>query len=426
MSTLTRAAWDTAYINDLPDSCFLYVEAGGKKDSEGKTTPRSLRHFPVKDAQGNVDGPHLRNALSRIPQSNLPASVKEQATAKARRMLEMMNGRSDESPPRDDLVRTAPTIELVRSENSDMPVLHGTAAVFNEWTEIRSSVEGHFFERFVPGSFAKTIKESGARIRCLFHHGQDPSVGAKVLGPITALREEQDALHYEVQLLDTDYNRSLIPGLQAGLYGSSFRFGIVRKDDDRAPKRSDRNPRGILERTISEAYLRELGPTPLPAYAGTSAGIRSLTDEFLLGRFPTEELLKRLLGKDAPTRADIEAVSLLTQMYQWGQAYIGRENEQPDPDPQDVSRMTTILQGISELIAAEAAEDEPAETEPSMVGDMMNSVRDGGYADDQEDRDEDTVPAPSSDAALVGTSGRSAATTPALYGSKEDKPKWLL
>jgi hypothetical protein len=82
------AQWTTAYINDLPDSAFLYVEPGGEKDGGGKTVPRSLRHFPVKGADGEVDLAHLRNALARIPQSNLPAAVKAACTAKARKMLD--------------------------------------------------------------------------------------------------------------------------------------------------------------------------------------------------------------------------------------------------------------------------------------------------------------------------------------------------
>ena len=54
-----RAELSTADINDLPDAAFAYIEAGGKKDSGGKTTPRSLRHYPVHDAA------HTRNALAR-------------------------------------------------------------------------------------------------------------------------------------------------------------------------------------------------------------------------------------------------------------------------------------------------------------------------------------------------------------------------
>lgn len=82
-----KAAWDTAYINNLPDSAFLYVAPGGQKDADGKTTPRSLRYFPYRDSSGAVDLPHLRNALARIPQSSLSQAVKDQATARARRLL---------------------------------------------------------------------------------------------------------------------------------------------------------------------------------------------------------------------------------------------------------------------------------------------------------------------------------------------------
>lgn len=83
-ANITEAVWSASAINDLPDSAFLYIEPGGTKDADGKTTPRSLRHFPVKDASGKVDLPHLRNALARIPQSKLSAEVKAAALKKAR------------------------------------------------------------------------------------------------------------------------------------------------------------------------------------------------------------------------------------------------------------------------------------------------------------------------------------------------------
>jgi phage I-like protein len=88
---VTAAVWSTAYINDLPDSAFLYIEPGGRKDDTGRTVPRSLRHFPVRDANGRLDLPHLRNALARIPQSNLPADVKERIARQAQRLLESAN-----------------------------------------------------------------------------------------------------------------------------------------------------------------------------------------------------------------------------------------------------------------------------------------------------------------------------------------------
>ncbi|HEX9121954.1 MAG TPA: hypothetical protein VF984_01135 [Actinomycetota bacterium] len=49
------------------------------------------------------------------------------------------------------------------------------------------------------------------------------------------------------------------------------------------PKPSDYNPKGLPERTIKEVKMFEYGPTPFPAYAGTDAGLRSLTDLYLEG-----------------------------------------------------------------------------------------------------------------------------------------------
>ena len=63
-------------INDLPDNDFAYIEPGGRKDEEGKTTPRSLRHLPIHDAA------HVRNALARLSQTHIPAAAKVKALDK--------------------------------------------------------------------------------------------------------------------------------------------------------------------------------------------------------------------------------------------------------------------------------------------------------------------------------------------------------
>lgn len=55
----SRKQLTTAEINDLPDSDFAYIEAGGEKDDGGKTVPRTLRHYPIPDAA------HVRDALAR-------------------------------------------------------------------------------------------------------------------------------------------------------------------------------------------------------------------------------------------------------------------------------------------------------------------------------------------------------------------------
>jgi hypothetical protein len=76
------AEWSTALVGNLPDSSFAYISPGGKKDSEGKTTPRSLRHLPYRDASGKPDAAHVRNALARLNQTQIPASAKASAKRK--------------------------------------------------------------------------------------------------------------------------------------------------------------------------------------------------------------------------------------------------------------------------------------------------------------------------------------------------------
>lgn len=54
------AKWSRQYVRQLPDSAFAVIET----TSEGKT----LRHLPHHDAHGNLDVPHLCNAMSRLDQ----------------------------------------------------------------------------------------------------------------------------------------------------------------------------------------------------------------------------------------------------------------------------------------------------------------------------------------------------------------------
>jgi len=83
-----KAVWSAAMVNDLEDSCFAFIEAGGEKDDDGKTVPRSLRHFPYRAAEGELDEAHIRNALARIPQSTLPQDAKDKALRVIRRAAE--------------------------------------------------------------------------------------------------------------------------------------------------------------------------------------------------------------------------------------------------------------------------------------------------------------------------------------------------
>lgn len=182
-----------------------------------------------------------------------------------------------------EVVRAAPLV--VRAEPdpagaNQMPLLEVRFSPFGTWYEIDSWWEGTFLERTVRGAFAKTIAESRDRVKVLFNHGYDPQIGDKVLGTIEDLREDSDTAVGDVRLFDTTYVRDLLPGLEAGVYGSSMRMRVIKDEWNDDPGVSDYNPRGLPERSILEVRLYEFGPVTFPANPEATSGMRSLTDQF--------------------------------------------------------------------------------------------------------------------------------------------------
>jgi HK97 family phage prohead protease len=196
-----------------------------------------------------------------------------------------------------DVLRAAPTAVRAQATDGAMPVMVVRFSAFESWYEIDSWWEGRFLEKTVRGSFAKTIKEQRDNVKVLYDHGYDFQIGNKVLGPIDDLREDPDSAVGEVPLFDTTYNRDLLPGLEAGVYGSSFRFRVIRDEWNDDPGRSDYNPDGIPERTIKEVRLYEFGPVTFPANPESTAGLRSMTDDFYA----------RLRSRDPQRVGDLEA-----------------------------------------------------------------------------------------------------------------------
>jgi hypothetical protein len=106
------SVWDTEYINRLPDDAFAYVESGGKKDDEGKTVPRSLRHLPFKDAKGEIDHDHLVNALARVKQSaTMPEGGKTTAIEKLCNAVRTWNKAHSDTKIESEVCGTKPSAD---------------------------------------------------------------------------------------------------------------------------------------------------------------------------------------------------------------------------------------------------------------------------------------------------------------------------
>jgi HK97 family phage prohead protease len=291
-------------------------------------------------------------------------------------------------PPKESLIRATPPgrVELRAAGDGGMPTMTGHFAVFNEWTEISSMFEGNFMERIAPRAFAKTFREQTPKV--LFQHGQDPQVGDKPLGAVVDLREDATGASYEVQLLDTAYNRDLLPGLEAGLYGASFRFRVMREEINDEPVPSASNPRGLPERTIKEAQVMEFGPVTFPAYASATAGVRSMTDEFVVARMASDpERLEALLrALPAPQLRNAELLSA-----------------------------AEAVQTDDEIVPAETVEDEAAEP-----------ITDSADLDGVEGADEVTAP-PDDRAGQFDHPIRMGRRAPdPLYTGQKETPTWQL
>lgn len=260
-------------------------------------------------------------------------------------------------PPKDDIVRAIrPGFELRSDDDGKPPTMFGHFTEFDSWYEVDSVWEGHFIESIAPGAARKTISENRSEIRALFQHGLDFQVGDKPLGKIADLREDETGVYYEVPLLDAKYVRDdILPGLEAGLYGSSFRFKVLREEWVDEPKSSKRNPDKLPERTIKEFRLFEFGPVTFPANPAATAGVRSLTDEYIMDRFRSkpDRLAELIASTKGPAPSD-DAGQPPTSPERRGDP----PPEQGDPQEQDPAPKPGLLIPTPRLIRSDADWDD--------------------------------------------------------------------
>jgi HK97 family phage prohead protease len=284
------ATWDASYVNDLPDSAFLLILSGGHKDADGKTMPRSLRYFPVRNAAGDVDTAHLQNALARIPQaSTLSASQRMAAMDKAKAMAKSHasvggpagtyagsagSGRARPVPGEDVLVRSFDLALEVRSDG-DGRTLIGLAVPYGQTVDIG----GGGTERFMLGAFARQISGGQVHSVKLYDSHSARLSGAQPIGKTQSLAEMTDGLHGEWALYNTTRaNDSLELVRTREVFGLSVGFKALahgtRKGAD-----------GALER--HGAHLDHVVLTHEPVYAG--AGVTSVRSVHPIAAFRRDQ-----------------------------------------------------------------------------------------------------------------------------------------
>lgn len=126
----TEAEWTTEYVNNLSDECFAYIEDGGTKDEQGKTTPRSLRHLEFKNDQGEIDHDHLVAALQALggARQGEPLPYADKAKPKLCAAVKGWNESHQDNPIQSEVCNVQPKTE----SKSFKPYREKIAAHFSE------------------------------------------------------------------------------------------------------------------------------------------------------------------------------------------------------------------------------------------------------------------------------------------------------
>jgi hypothetical protein len=129
----------------------------------------------------------------------------------------------------DKLERRTVNLEKLRvtrqtDEESQLLVIEGHAAVFNQWSE-ELGVWFPFREKVLPGAFADTIKTDD--IRALYNHDVNYVLGRNKAGTFF-LEEDDTGLKVRILPPDTQWAKDLLVSIERGdISQMSFGFTVI-------------------------------------------------------------------------------------------------------------------------------------------------------------------------------------------------------
>lgn len=253
------AEMTTEEMNNLPDSDFAHIEDGGTKDSSGKTVPRSLRHFPIHDAD------HVRNALARAPQSPFGEKAMPKILAAAAKFGIKTAGQSAIPEFLIPERRFTPGVVNLRDADGGAKRIVGYGSVFDKL----SRNLGGFVENVRTSAFNKSGSDGWPGVVCRYNHDPNMLLGT-IGGGTVALRTDNIGLRYDV--LPPQSRADILELVGRGdIRHSSFAFRVPPGGDEWGITDQQYPMRSLL--TVE---LVDVAPVVDPAYPDATAGLRSL------------------------------------------------------------------------------------------------------------------------------------------------------
>lgn len=146
----------------------------------------------------------------------------------------------------------------------------GIGALYYDGTPAtEAKIAPDLVERFMPGAFREWYAR-GSEVVSLYNHDESILLGKRSNG--LKLTEDERGLSYWIPLdaADPDHVRVHSKILRRDVQGSSIIFG-ARSEDQKFIRGSG----STYVREIYKAEVYEIGPTPFPVYAQTTAEARS-------------------------------------------------------------------------------------------------------------------------------------------------------
>lgn len=157
-------------------------------------------------------------------------------------------------------------MQIRKNENDETKLsVVGYVVKFNERSQL---LYDEFYEKVARGAFSKSLEDN--TIKALWDHNTNLVLGS-TRSKTLRLKEDDTGLYFELDLPNNEIGKNAYESITRGdVDGVSFGF-FVRDDGWEYKKDED-----VYERTLLDIDLREISPTPFPAYENSEVNKRSI------------------------------------------------------------------------------------------------------------------------------------------------------
>ncbi len=165
-------------------------------------------------------------------------------------------------------IRTFAADEIRLEDGDKAPVIH--ASIKFETLSLPLGYWTKFREKIAEGAFDGTLDDESRDVLAFWNHVTAMPLGRRSRQTLK-LSKTSTLLKAEIHPGDTTWGQDAVKSIQRGdVEGMSFGFRVLA-EGEKWSEDKDRN----LIRTVTNAELIEVSPTPMPAYPSSSASVRS-------------------------------------------------------------------------------------------------------------------------------------------------------